>query len=180
MPRAAVGLLAAGALAALGGCADAQAEKSAGTIGTNVEAGDIELRNVVVEPPDDGRAYRPGEDAVVRFSLFNDGERRHTLVRVEANQARTATLHWDRFCDGTAERVSRLPVPAGGAVPGSARDPADGATYYATMENITNTIRPGTTTGLVFVFADAGRVPADALVYATERPALPGLGCEPY
>ncbi|MEV6644225.1 copper chaperone PCu(A)C [Amycolatopsis sp. NPDC051371] len=87
----------------------------AGTLGTSVEFGQLSLLNVYLLPSPGGD-YRKGEAARVRFTLVNRGSTDEALTAASSRAAAVVTLHWDHACDGTAEQVSQLPLPAGNGV----------------------------------------------------------------
>ncbi|MEU4248415.1 copper chaperone PCu(A)C [Amycolatopsis sp. NPDC026612] len=135
----------------------------AGTLGTNVEFGQLSLLNVYLLPSPDGD-YRKGEAARVRFTLVNRGSTDEALTTVDSTAATAVTLHWDRACDGTAEQASHLPLPARNGVPvvpgasGNRRGP-----YYAEMTGLDRTV-VATTLPVTFTFAHAGTVTVQAKV----------------
>ncbi|WP_434445295.1 hypothetical protein [Lentzea sp. E54] len=52
------------------GCGEPQKVPESGTIGTNADFGEIQLRNVHLRPPD-GHAFRPGDDYVVSLVAWH-------------------------------------------------------------------------------------------------------------
>ncbi|OLZ58098.1 copper chaperone PCu(A)C [Amycolatopsis keratiniphila] len=157
----------------ISGCGDSPQDLQAGTLGTNVDAGPILLRNVYVdvEPRPDG------DQATVRFTVFNEASHPEELTGVASSHAKRFVMHWDRACDGTAEEVGRLPLLSRGRVPGA--DTTDtGSPYYVTMTDLTRPIREGTTVPVTFSFAKAGEIQVDALVVnETQRVEIPSKGC---
>lgn len=145
------------------------------TLGSTTRIGDISLHNVYVTGARDGR-YTSGEQARVRLTLLNRGKQRDALTKVSSERASTASLHWDRGCDGKAENVDAIVVSATGKVP---QDPlAESAVppssetkqkdrlhqpYFITLTADTE-IRNGTTVPITFTFRDAGTVTLEAIV----------------
>jgi hypothetical protein len=67
-------------------CGDPQHVLQSGTIGANGLVGDVLLRNVHVVPPG-GDGYEQGDDATVRFALFNQALEPDALVDVRTDAA---------------------------------------------------------------------------------------------
>ena len=166
-------IVAAGAGALLAACGSPQEVIQSGTTGTNARVGDVLLRNVHLEsPPRAG--YPPGSDPRVVLTLVNQGTRPDTLSRVETPAARQVKIQWDRDCDGTAETLPRLRLPAriDTTSPPSAPGPTDSG-YFLRLVDLTRTVRGGATVPLTFVFESAGNVTVDTKV------DLPGAGADP-
>lgn len=152
------------------GCGgDARPDDDLTVLGDNASAGDIEVLDVHVEPPADGR-FSPGEDAVVRFTLVNSGDQRDELLRADVPGSQDSTVHWDKECDGTAEAVEAIPLPPGatgtdvGPPEERRRQP-----YHVTVTGLPDLTPAGTTLPMSFTFAQAGTIEVDALV-AAEKP----------
>lgn len=154
-------------------CGEPQQVHGSGTMGTNAEVGDVVLRNVFVRAPGDG-AYQRGEDAVVRLAMFSRSDRPDALLGVRTRSADQVELRSDTDCDGTAETVPRIGVPAEGAVnePGS----VDSA-YHLRVVDFSEEVLAGTTVPLTFIFEDAGEVEVDALVEAEDDGDVPPTHC---
>lgn len=144
-------------------CGEPQRVYESRTVGTNGEVGDVLLRNVHVRPPA-GNAFRVGDDGVVVLAVFNRAGHADALIDVRPAQARDATMHWDRECDGTADTVSRLPLLADGGV--AAQGGAELA-YHLRLVDFTDEVLAGTTTPVTFVFERAGETTLDVLVETT-------------
>ena len=168
-----MGVVAFAAVVVSTSCGEPQEVHGSGTRGTNAEVGDVALRNVFVRAPGDG-TYQRGEDAVVRLAMFSRSERPDALLGVRTRSADQVELRSDTDCDGTAETVPRVAVPAGGAVdePGSV-DPA----YYLRVVDFSEEVLAGTTVPLTFIFEDAGEVTVDALVEAEDDGDVPPTHC---
>ncbi|MEU0529016.1 copper chaperone PCu(A)C [Amycolatopsis tolypomycina] len=136
----------------------------AGTLGTNVEFGRLSVLNVYLLP-DSGGDFRKGTNARVRFTVINRGSTEEALTAVGSPAAAAVTLHWDRSCDGTAEQVSRLPLPAENGVPvvpgasGVRHGP-----YYAELSDLRRDVL-ATTLPTAFTFVHAGTVTVAAKVH---------------
>lgn len=166
-----IGILGAAVVAgwALVSCGEPQEVSGSGTIGTNAEVGDVKLRNVFVEAPG-GNGYRPGDDAVVRLAMLNASDEADALMGVRTGHASDVELRSDEDCDGTAETVPRLPVPAAdsGAEPGT-----PDLTYHLRIVDLTEEVQAGTTVPLTFTFDKAGEITVDAMVEATDDGDVP-------
>lgn len=92
-------------------CGAPQRVLQSGTIGANGQVGDVLLRNVHVVPPG-GDGYERGDDAAVRFAVFNKAAEADVLVEVRTDAAANASLQWDAACDGQTEQVQQLPLLA--------------------------------------------------------------------
>lgn len=162
---------------ALSGCGAAP-EIESSPVGANATSEEIQLSNVLVDPPPEGDSYRPHESAVVRFTVFNQASRPDELKSVEAEVATEVRLVWDQDCDGTASPVPELPVKADGTVPDPMGEPPFvGTEYFLRMEGLKEEVRAGTTVPLLFEFEDAGSIPVPATVLTGEDATLPPLGC---
>ena len=155
---------------ALAGCgAGPRTNDDLGVLGDNGAEGRMQVLNVHLEPPADDR-YVPGDDVVVRFTVVNGGDESDALTGLGVPGARDAVIHWDSACDGTAEPVTSVPVPAG--TTGVDVGPADERRhqpYYAVVTGLRDLTVAGTTLPMTFTFAQAGAVEVDALV-AIDRP----------
>jgi copper(I)-binding protein len=157
-------------------CDEAQLVYESHTMGSNGDAYPVELRNVLVRPPESG-LYQVGENAIVQFTMVNEAEVPDALVGVGSGWAADVELFWDRRCDGAAESVSSIPLPATGPV--VAQDALHpGAAYYLVLVDLTETVQQGTSVPITFTFDRAGSETMEAIVLA-ERAGLglPPLGC---
>ena len=137
------------------------------TMGTNVELGPMSVLNVFVVPPR-SEHYQAGQDAEVRLTLVNHGAE-DALTGVSSPFSRSASIHWDRGCDGTAEAVDRLPVTEEGLVPRPTAAPEfRHSAYYVSLEDLKQEVL-GTTIPVKFTFAHAGTVTVSAKVQPPER-----------
>lgn len=152
------------------GCGDPQQVIQAGTTGTNAQVGDILLRNVYIDEPADP-AYESGADPRAILTLVNQGRRPDTLTRVTTPVASTVEIRWDRGCDGVAEVLPRLPLPAktDHTSPPNAPGPTRSG-YFLRLVDLTETVYAGSSVPLTFTFTDAGTTTIQAKV------DLPGAG----
>jgi copper(I)-binding protein len=139
-------------------------------MGVDADVGPVLLRAVHVEPPVSYR-YPAGADAIVRLTLFDLGDRHDALIAVSTPSARRVDIHWDRDCDGDAERVRRLPLRptnAGQLTPVPAAGPFD--RYHLRVVELRQPVLAGTTVPLTFTFERAGRLDTAALVLPSDAP----------
>lgn len=155
---AAVALLALTATA----CGEPQKVYESGTIGTNDDFGEIQLRNVHLRPPD-GHAFRSGDDGVVSLALFNRADHPDALVDVRTPVAADVEIFWDRDCDGSGDQVARLPLAANDGVTGVA---GDELAYHLRLVDFSQEVLAGTTVPITFEFDRAGETTLDAIVEA--------------
>lgn len=163
-------------LAALGvlsmvvvGCGEPQKELESGTMGANGRVGDVLLRNVFVEAPPE-HAWRAGDDASAWLTLLTEGGAPDALVGVRTDSAARVELLADRDCDGEAEPVDRVEVPAGGAVD---EQGSVGTAYRLRITDFTREVLAGTTVPLTFTFEDAGETTVEAPVEASRDGDVP-------
>ena len=168
------------------------------SLGSTTRIGEISLHNVYVTGARDGR-YAKGEKARIRLTLINRGKQRDALLKVTSKRAGSASMHWDRGCDGTAEKVEKIVVaPDTGLVPqdptsASATPPtseptrtgSDHQPYFITLTAGTE-IRNGTSVPITFTFRDAGTVTLETIVQSrhpedqqTELACLTGAAPSP-
>lgn len=143
-----------------------------GTEGTNGQIGEILIRNVLVVQPADG-IYRPGENAVVRFELYNGSNQQEELIGARSAEATQVRIRWDQACDGEDEIVPRIPILPEGTVPGSPDARLGGTPYYLEILGLTELVRPGTTLPVSFTFERSGEITIDALVQVLGDGAQP-------
>lgn len=148
----------------LAGC-DAQQVLQSGTVGSNTDVGQMQIRNLHLAATED--AYPPGSTAEARLHLINAAPRQDALVGARSPRAERVELRWDRACDGRAEPVGRIPITAHGTVPLAPGQPKGAAPYHLEIIGITQPTRPGTTFPVTLTFAQAGEVTVDAKVQAT-------------
>ncbi len=170
MRRVLKGFALTGLLAVTAGCGEGpRPNDDLGTLGDNGRSRQVEVLNVHLQPPEDDR-YTVGDDVIVRFTMVNNGDQADRLTGVRAADAQEVVLHWDEGCDGAAEPVSDIPLPAG--TTGRDVGPPEERRhqpYYLTLHDITDLTPAGTTTDMTFTFADAGEITVEAMV-AIDRP----------
>ncbi len=146
-------------------------------MGANAQAGAILLRSVHVEAPPTP-SYQPGDDAIVWFTLLNQGRRQDTLTSLTSTAAASAEIRWDDNCDGAAQAVPALPLQPAfpGLTEASGGVPSFDA-YYGRLVGLKQEVLAGTTVPVTFTFADAGQVTVEALVQPSNapRPAPTGI-----
>ncbi|GAA0555276.1 uncharacterized protein DUF461 [Saccharopolyspora erythraea NRRL 2338] len=147
------------------GCGNPQEVIDSNTVGSNARVGDVLLRNVHLAATED--PYQPGETATAKLMLFNQAQAPDALVEVESPHAKQVQMLWDRECDGTYERVDRIPLLPEGSVPNAPGQRTGGAPYHLEISDLSTLVRPGTTFPLTLTFERAGRTTIDAKVQAT-------------
>lgn len=141
-------------------------------MGTNKELGPILLRNVYLEAPSSWK-YEEGEDARIRFRLFNQADRDIELIEVDSAWATETRIRWDRDCDGLIQPVDTLPVRGGGTVPYS-------DAYLIELLEFERPVLAGTSIPVTFTFQDIGTVTVDAMVEARDDGSVQvPLRCDP-
>lgn len=159
----------------LTGCGDPQQVIQSGTTGANAQVGDILLRNVYLDEPPNP-SYPTGSDPTVLLVLINQGRQPDTLTRITTPVATTVEIHWDRGCDGTAETLPRLELPAHIDLtsPPNARSPGR-ADYFLRLIETTKPVLAGSAVPLTFTFTHAGSITMSAPVDApgTSRSEAP-------
>ncbi|GAB7044676.1 hypothetical protein JCM9533A_85270 [Catenuloplanes niger JCM 9533] len=135
------------------------------------------LRGVRVQGPD-GHRLATGGNATVWLRLINE-RGSEELLSVSSDTASAVEIRWDRACDGTAETVSSLPLPAAGGVTDD--DPAGAdefAPYHLRLVGLTRDVPVGTTVPLTFDFAIAPSVTVEVpVVPDTDVQAYPSTTC---
>lgn len=148
----------------LTGC-DAQQVLQSGTVGSNTDVGQVQIRNLHLAETEAG--YPPGSTAEARLHLINRAPRQDALLGARSPRAERVELRWDQACDGRAESVDRIPITARGVVPLAPGQPEGSTPYHLEIIGITQPTRPGTTFPVTLTFAQAGEVTIDAKVQAT-------------
>lgn len=144
---------------------DPLTDKPAVGVGSHAELGAVELHNVYLAAPEGGR-YELGQNTIGFLTITTTSERGDRLIGVTASAAEQVELRWDRDCDGTAEKVSSLPLaPEGGVPKAKGADRSGHGPYYLRFIGLTERLRAGTTTPLRFEFERAGAVTLQATVH---------------
>ena len=137
-----------------------------------------------MERPSDG-VYREGDDARVYLTMVNEADHPDRLLEVTTSHARDVTQHWDEGCDGTAERVDAIPLLPAGTVPSPVGvNDVGRLPYHLMLNDLTTTVREGTTIPLTFTFAGGGaagiRTTIDVMVQSHPHETVDGLrACVP-
>jgi copper(I)-binding protein len=178
--RTGTAILILAAAAALGGCGSPQQVIQSGTIGANAQVGHVLLRNVYVQRSTATSFPNPG-DATVRLVLINQASRPDTLTGVSTDVAGRVEILSDADCDGRAQVVPRLDLPArvDSTSPPNAPGPT-AAGYFLHLVDLKVGIIQGGSVPITFTFSRAGTV---TLPTPVEGPAPPpaavatGTGC---
>ncbi|HEY6749013.1 MAG TPA: copper chaperone PCu(A)C [Mycobacteriales bacterium] len=151
-------LTAALATGLLAGCGAPQQVIQSGTGGSNGQIGHVLLRNVYIEnPPVTG--YPAGSDVTVRLTLLNQADRPDALTGVTSDVAADAEIQADADCDGTAETVPSLALPAqlGLSSPPNRAGP-NRAGYSVRLTDLRVGIVQGGSVPITFTFRRAGSI----------------------
>lgn len=143
---------------------DPQAPFQESVMGTNARVGPIQLIGVHVDAPPDVR-YRPGDQARLWFTVFNEAPTADVLRSVSSPVADTTQIRWDADCDGTGTDVAALtlrPVQPNPATAPPGVPPFDA--YHVQLLALNQEILAGTTIPVTFAFDRAGSVTVEALV----------------
>lgn len=151
-------------MAILAGCARPQHILQSGTLGTNAQIGQMLLRAVHVQAPEQP-FYPQGASPQVWLTIVNESREPDTLLSVTTPQADRVDIFWDQDCDGTPALVTQLPLASADPVP----DPASPAAapfadYHLRLVNLHQQVPAGTTIPLTFTFARAGTLRTAAYV----------------
>jgi copper(I)-binding protein len=170
---AAISLLCAGLL--LSACGHPQEVLQSGTIGANAQVGDVLLRNVYVENPAQA-GYPGGSNAIVRLTLVNRASRPDTLTDVTTDAAQRVEILADPDCDGTAETLSSLRLPARVDTSSPSNGPGPNDTGYGLrLVDLRTGLLQGGIVPILFTFQHAGSItiptPIDARPGATTAPS---------
>jgi copper(I)-binding protein len=148
-------------------------------IGADQAEAGIGLHGVYVQKPAEG-PYEPGDNAIVRFTMVNNTEQADRLTEVTTSYAQDVVQHWDRQCDGTAEKVPAIPVAAEDDVPNPPAIDRPHPGYHLEIIEFNQEVHAGTVVPLTFTFQNAGEIQVDALVQQPHRLEEPATqGCQP-
>jgi copper(I)-binding protein len=144
--------------AVLAGCGNPQQVIQSGTVGSNGQIGDVLLRNVYVESPSaDG--YPAGSDATVRLTLLNQASQPDALTGVTSDVATRADIRADTDCDGTAETLPSLALPARIDLTSPPNGPGPNeARYFVRLADLRIGILQGGSVPITFTFRNAGSI----------------------
>ena len=151
-----------------------------GAGGVHAEVGEVLLRNVSIGEPGE-TLYAAGDTARLRLTLFNEAEQPDALVSVSTPAASRPRLLVDRDCDGRAEVVGRIPLPAQALLRTPSVVTPDGPEVdYRVDLLFDEPVRSGLTLPVTFTFARAGSTTVQVPVEQTDQPLeLDVARCEP-
>jgi copper(I)-binding protein len=171
--RIRVGVAAAGALLALGGCAAGQhaqtAEETPVVDGVAADAGPMALRAVAVTAPVGG-SYPKGGDAPLQLVIVNDSRNDDKLVRVTTSIASDVRLFPDAAAaTGTtgSAALQSLSFPRGQATSIGFADTEP----VIQLQNLTQQLFPAQSFPITFEFATAGSVTFSIAVHLVPGPS---------
>ena len=183
--RAALALAALATTAACSQGPDAEDLERASTAGdlsgTSEDIGDVLLRDVSIDEPEDG-LYEPGEVVRLHARLLNKKDVPDVLLDVETDVAAEARLLVDPDCDGEPELVGEIPLPAEPEVrlPGTASDLPDGPEpFYRIDLLLDEPLRAGQSVAVTFTFAVAPEQTLQVPVEVEQLYVSDDAGCEP-
>jgi copper(I)-binding protein len=151
-------ILVVAAAAVLAGCGQPQQVSQSGTVGANAQVGDVLLRNVrIADAPPQG--LLGGRDATVRLTLINQAGQPDALTGITSDVATRVEIRSDTDCDGTAETLGRLALPArtDRSSPPDAPGPTD-ARYFLSLVDLRVGILAGGMVPITFTFQNAGSI----------------------
>ncbi len=170
---------------ALAGCGgerplESESEFLHGAGGVNARVGEVLLRDVSIEEPRDTR-YRAGEVVRLKVTLFNQAEVPDALLAVSTPAAEVSRLLVDRDCDGTAEIVGRVPLPAMELVRTPAPTVPNGPEVnYRVDLRLDQPLRSGMSVPVTFTFERAGSTTVQVPIELTDQPLQQDVTrCEP-
>lgn len=187
MQRARAGLAALLLVAGVSACGGAEEEVGGGEAGflhgaggVHTQVGEVLLRDVSIDEPE-GSAYRRGDVARLRVTLFNQAEQPDALVGVRSTAAGDIRILVDRDCDGTFESSGEVALPATPAVRTPAPGVPDGPEVnYLVGLRIDQEVDSGSFVPVTFVFRNAGTTTVQVPVELTGRPLQEDdAACEP-
>jgi hypothetical protein len=124
--------------------------------GIDAQVGQVLLRDVSLDEPDDGD-YAPGDVARLRVVLLNQAPAPDALTAVASPAAAAARLLVDADCDGQVEELGRIPLPP----QPEKRTPQAGAPdgpepYYRVDLKLDGQVAAGESVSVSFTFERAG------------------------
>jgi copper(I)-binding protein len=134
---------------------------------TDLRAGTVEVREVLIQEPRTGQSYRDGSVARMGVVLVNYGQAPDRLLGVQTPIASDTQL----FADTTPQDNSYTPtaVPAVTAEPLTPRGP-DEVPLYVELRDLTTSVREGQIYPVTFRFQKAGSVQAMVPVEIPKHP----------
>lgn len=147
--------------------------------GVDARVGEVRLLDVSFDEPPD-RSYDVGDVVRMRFVLANEAERPDTLLEVTTPVASRAYLARDRDCDGQAERVEEIPLPAEEPVRTPAPGVPDGPERHSAADVVLDQrLLAGETAPVTFRFRNAGSGTVQVPVELTGQRNVADPQCEP-
>lgn len=184
-PRTTTALLAGLLSLALAGCGEERPLESEpefvhGSGGVHASVGEVLLRDVSIDEPGD-TLYAAGDTARLQLTLFNEAEQPDALIGVTSPAASRSQLLVDRDCDGTAEVVGRIPMPAEPLLRTPSVTPPDGPEVNYRVDLLFDEpVRSGLTVPVTFTFEEAGSTTVQVPVEQTDQPLEQDVArCEP-
>lgn len=154
--RLASAALGIGAVIALAGCSAGQMTETdtqvAAVNGASGQVKDIGVRDAQFSFPSGGALYKPGASLPVEVVLANDGENADRLVQVSSPYATGGRV------TGTTDLPARTVLRAFGKGDPTQGHTPEEKTVVIYLDGIKQTLRPGVTIPVDFVFANAGTV----------------------
>lgn len=149
-----------------------------GAGGVNSRVGEVLLRDVSLDEPEDG-LYGAGDAVRLRVTVLNEAERPDTFLGVSTPVAARSYLIVDADCDGTLERVGQLPLPANPQVRSPGPEAPDGPEVFYRVDLLLNrSLRSGESVPVTFAFRNAGSTTVQVPVELTNTPN-DDAACEP-
>ncbi len=151
-----------------------------GAGGVNTRVGEVLLRDVSIDEPRD-TLYQAGDVVRLKVTLFNEAEAPDALVGVSTPAASDTRLLVDRDCDGTAEVVGQVPLPAKALVRTPAPTVPNGPEVnYRVDLRLDQPLRSGLTVPATFTFQHAGSTTVQVPIELTDQPLQQDVTrCEP-
>ena len=148
--------------------------------GVDARVGDVLLRDVSLDEPADA-SYEPGDVARLRVVLLNHAPVHDALTDVSTPVAADVRLLVDRDCDGAAERLGAIPLPAQPPLRRPDETPPDGPEpFYRVDLALDEGVRAGEVVPVTFTFAKAGSTTVQVPVeLADQRNVDDDAECEP-
>ena len=157
---------------ALSACSAGQVTQTAtqdrDKVGAMGQAGEITLRQVVLEYPNGG-AYEAGDDAELRMAIVNDGTETDTLTSVSGDGFASAEVTGAR-AEGESSAPDQIEVPAGESV-----FVGENGVKVELMD-LSEGVTTGQTLEVVLTFEKAGEITINAPVANPERVQERGEG----
>ncbi len=172
------GMTAAGLLSlALAGCGSehpsaSESEFPHGAGGVHSRVGEVVLRDVSIDEPEDGR-YEAGDVVRLYVTVLNEAERPDTLLGVKTPVAARSFLLVDPDCDGVLDRVGELPLPPDPVMRTPAPGVPDGPEVFYRVDLVLDEpLRSGASVPVTFTFRNAGSTVVQVPVELADTPLI--------